>query len=268
MRCTSVGNSSARKPGTDMKQGKVRMIGSAGLLLLSALCHVIPGMRFSGYFCAGLCMLCVLSVFLDHFSKKHSFFKCCKMIFRCGLLGLLVILALLEAYVLNEGHSNRSALPADAVIVLGAGVNGTRPSLALQTRIDAAETYLSANQDLPAVLSGGQGSGEYITEAQAMYDALTAKGIEPERLILEERSTNTAENFRFSGELLRERGIDPETAVIAVVTNDFHLARAGWIAQKQDYHSTVGVPAVLPWWWLNVNYYLREPFAMVKALIF
>ena len=100
-----------------------------------------------------------------------------------GLAALVLGLSAVEVWVIRAGHRDESAQPADAVIVLGAGVNGTTSSVALQTRIDAAERYLKAHPDIPAVLSGGQGPGEDISEARAMYNALTARGIDPERLI-------------------------------------------------------------------------------------
>ena len=168
----------------------------------------------------------------------------------------------------REGNTDRSAIPADAVIVLGAGVNGKVPSLSLYTRLTAALDYLEENPDVPAVLTGGRGYGEEITEAQCMYDWLTARGVDPARLILEERAGNTAENFAFSKDLLEEHGIDPAEDNAAVVTNDFHIARSRLIAARQGYGHAFGVPAELPWKHLEVNYYLREAFAMVKTLIF
>ena len=86
-------------------------------------------------------------------------------------------------------------------------------------------------------------------------------------LLLEDRSASTAENFRFSKALLEARGLDTETAVIAVVTNDFHCFRAHMIAQRQGLR-IVDVPAELPWWWLTANYYAREAFAVVKTAVF
>ena len=71
-----------------------------------------------------------------------------------------------------------------------------------------------------------------------------------DRLLLEERSTSTAENFAFSKTLLEEAGIDTEEAVIAVVSNDFHLFRAKLIAEREELQ-IIGVPAELPWWWLT-----------------
>ena len=87
------------------------------------------------------------------------------------------------------------------------------------------------------------------------------------RLLLEEQSSNTAQNLAFSKELLEKQGLDTDTAVIAVVTNDFHCFRAHMIAQKQGLR-TIDVPAELPWWWLTANYYLREAFAVVKTALF
>ena len=93
----------------------------------------------------------------------------------------------------------------DYLIVLGAHVNGTRLSRALRFRVEKAEEYLRENPRTLAVLSGGRGVDEKISEAKAMADYLLAHGIERERLLLEERSVSTAENLRFSLELLPDR---------------------------------------------------------------
>ena len=152
----------------------------------------------------------------------------------------------------------------DAVIVLGAGVNGTTPSVALQTRIDAAERYLKAHPDIPAVLSGGQGPGEDISEARVMYDALTERGIDPARLILEEQSVNTRQNLKNSLPLLEKQGFDSYGGRLAVITNGFHMARVGLLWDLPT--ELVQVPAKLPWW-LDANYYLRESFAIVNDMV-
>ncbi len=60
--------------------------------------------------------------------------------------------------------------------------------------------------------------------------------------------------------------MDTETAVVAVVTNDFHCFRAHMIAQKLGLQ-IIDIPAELPWWWLTANYYLREAFAVVKTAL-
>lgn len=252
-----------------MKKREKVLWALAGLLLLVSVLSltVVPGIRFCGLLALALAGVCVLAVFLGRWAEKSRAGKRCQRIFLAGLSAALLLFLLVEGLLLSHGERDHSALPADAVIVLGAGVNGETPSLMLQSRINAAAEYLNAHPDIPAVLSGGQGNGENITEAECMRRQLTAMGIGESRLLLEERSTSTAENFAFSKELLRQAGIDPETAVVAVVTNDFHCFRAHLIAQREGL-TVLDVPAEVPWLLLNANYYVREFFALGKTLIF
>ncbi len=116
------------------------------------------------------------------------------------------------------------------VIVLGCKVNGTVPSKALKQRLDAAYEYLSAHPDASCVLSGGQGADEDISEARAMANDLTARGIEADRLYLEEASTDTGENLKYSAELIRREGLS--TSVV-IVTHSYHQCRAALEAEDQ-----------------------------------
>lgn len=238
----------------------------AFLLLAAVFWFGLPGVKFTAVLCGGIAggLLCFAG--LCRWSENSKVGKRCKAIFLAiislGLVGFLAV----EALLFSHGEADHSARPADALMVLGAGVNGTTPSLVLSTRIDAAYTYLTEHPETLAVLSGGQGPGEDVTEAQAMYAALTGRGLDGGRLLLEERSTSTAENFSFSKEILEAAGLDTETAVIAVVTNDFHAYRAQLIARRAGL-DTFGVSAELPWAWLEANYYIREAFALVKTVL-
>ncbi len=249
---------------------KIQCVIAAVLALAGAVLLTVRawGMRFSGFLLVGLAAVLVLELLLGHWAKASKTGRLCRRIFQTALTLVLVPLICIEIYVIDVGSSDPSALPADAVVVLGAGVNGTQPSLSLYTRLTAALDYLEENPDVPVVLTGGLGYGEEITEARCMYDWLTARGVDPARLIMEEQAGNTAENFAFSKELLEEQGIDPAENLVAVVTNDFHIARSRLIAARQGYGHAFGVPAKLPWRHLEVNYYLRESFAMVKTWIF
>lgn len=251
-----------------MKKTEILCLASAGCcLLLAAACRFfVVGVRFSAFLFTGIAALLLLSVLLNRWAEKAKAGKRVRTLFRvCLVLGVLSF-AVTEMVILTQGAGDLGARP-DAVIVLGAGVNGSTPSLALTTRLDAAADYLKEHPDIPAVLSGGQGQGEEITEAQAMYQYLTKHGISADRLILEERSASTEQNFAYSKELLEENGIGTETAVIAVVTNDFHLCRARILAERAGLYHTAGVPAKLPWAWLSANYYAREYFALMETLL-
>lgn len=119
------------------------------------------------------------------------------------------------------------------VVVLGAKVNGDQPSLMLRRRLNKALEYMKVNPEAICVVTGGQGADEEFPEAQVMGDYLVSRGIDAERVIREDRSTSTRENFRFAAELLREReGYSPETPVI-VVTDAFHQLRASIFAKAE-----------------------------------
>nr|WP_325188897.1 YdcF family protein [uncultured Oscillibacter sp.] len=252
-----------------MTAKRLRRIGRLTLACAGlALVSIPNGMKFTGYFLLGTLAIWYCGMYLHRWGKRSRRGQACYRVFLAGLGLGIVCLAGIEAAVVFRGEADNSALPVNAVIVLGAGVNGETPSAALWSRIRAAEDYLEIHPDVPVVLSGGQGAGEAISEAEAMRRALWKEdGAENARLLLEERSTNTAENFRFSKALLEERGLDTGRATIAVVTNDFHCFRAHMIARRQGL-KTIDVPAELPWWWLTANYYLREAFAVVKTSLF
>ena len=256
--------------GKRRETGQIRLVLAVVLVLVGLVLILVRGwgMRFSGFLLLGTAALLALSVFLDRQAGGERCWQIVRRVFYGVLTLALAVLISIEMFVIQEGMRSWSALPTDAVVVLGAGVNGTTPSMALRTRLDAALDYLEQHPDIPAVLTGGQGYGEDITEAQCMYDWLTAHGVDGDRLILEEQATNTAENFAYSSSLLEARGIDTAEDSVAVVTNDFHVARTRLAAQKAGYGATLGIPAKLPWKHLSANYYLREAFAVVKTVIF
>ena len=158
-----------------------------------------------------------------------------KILRMLAALGIALFL-IAEAVILGGG-----LMPAkqglDAIIVLGARVNGRELSGALRNRIQVAAEYLQANPDTIAVDSGGQGSGEDISEAQCMLENLVAKGIDPARIIVEDRATDTLENLRFSRELLPE-GVES----IGLVTNNFHMFRSLATARGLGFENVHGVP--------------------------
>lgn len=144
---------------------------------------------------------------------------------------------------------------ADAVIVLGAAVHGDRVTWVLSNRLDTAADYLQSHPDAVAVVSGGQGSGETVTEADAMAGYLIERhGIAPERIYREDRATNTRENFAFSAALI-ERELGPGKR-LAFVTTGFHVFRAGRVAKAAGLDAVgIAAPDV---WYIALNNFLRE----------
>lgn len=169
------------------------------------------------------------------------------------------VLAVLTAEILCIGYGAGTPEPgADYVIVLGAQVRGRTPAYNLARRLDVAYDYLKENPNTIAILSGGRGSGEDISEAQAMAEYLAEKGIAPERMILEDQSRNTDENIRFSRAKMRT-----EDASVVLATNNFHVFRSVRIAKKQGLVNVEGLGAKVMWYTIP-NLYLREAFAILK----
>lgn len=174
----------------------------------------------------------------------------------CVVLGFLAVFVT-EGYVVAERINARPGETEERyAVVLGAGVNGTVPSRALRVRLETALKFARENPDAVLVLSGGQGAGEDISEAQCMFAWLTAQGVDAARLILEDQSTSTEENLTFSRRKLTELGAEQEN--VTVITGGYHIARARLMAADLGYPSTTARAAYSGYPVLELNYYLRE----------
>ena len=180
---------------------------------------------------------------------------------------VLVVSAMIAIYSGARGYEAAEDTPA---VVLGCHVKDGRPSRILGERIDAAYAYLSSHPQAIAVLSGGQGEDEAISEAECMYRELTARGIDGSRLYMEESSVNTPTNLRHSREILEEvLGADSawaENHEIALITSEFHCYRGCLHARQESltpvaYASKTAMPYVIP-------FYLREIVAVVYTWFF
>ena len=102
------------------------------------------------------------------------------------------------------------------------------------------------------------GFGEDITEAKCMENYLIAHGIKKERLVLEEKSTNTKENLKFSDALT---GCSRKNT--GILSNNFHVYRAVKLAAKLGYEHPHGIAAASDPI-MQVHYVVRETAALVK----
>ena len=181
-----------------------------------------------------------------------------------SLIGLISFLVVEGAIIRNSRPD--PIVEVDYMIILGAGLNGEQLSRTLWERMQKGLNYLEEQPNVKVVLSGGQGPGEKISEAEGMRRFLVDQGITDERIIKEDRSTSTMENFRFSKELLVQQPGFQNSERVAVITNDFHLFRSKILARRNGL-IPVGIPSPTPWY-LVPNVYLREYFAVVKSLLF
>lgn len=151
------------------------------------------------------------------------------------LVGITVFLGTLISVV---NSSKYSASNQSTVIVLGCRIWGSTPSSALRLRVKAGADYLKEHPSAVAILSGGQGSDENLSEAQCMYDLMLEEGIDADRLYLEDKSTTTDENIENSLKIIEENNLSKD---VAIATTDYHQKRASMICRKNGLN-----PASLP----------------------
>ncbi|MGL4762426.1 MAG: YdcF family protein [Sarcina sp.] len=164
---------------------------------------------------------------------------------------------------------NKDIDKTNVVMVLGAGLDGDKVSPTLKTRLDGAIEYVNKTDGYDFIIvSGGQGHDELISEAEAMRRYLVDGGIPNEQIVLEDKSTSTFENFKFSKNIIESKtGEYIEDLDIKVFTNGFHCMRSYFLGKRLGYGelSTYGTstpPSLTPY------YYFREVFAFAKSIVF
>ena len=222
-------------------------------LLAYFLKFIAPGYGFSALVCCLLIFIIVFYAVTAQLSWKWV--PGLRKVFTvCLVLGLIVV-AITEAVIIKASFGSPKA-QVDYIVVLGAKVRTTGPSASLWDRIHGAYDYLEAHPEVIAIVSGGQGDDEPMTEAKAMYDALVDLGIDPNRIWLEEKATNTYENIHFALDMIEEKnGQHPEK--LGVVSSEYHLFRAG-LFTKENGVGFVGIPARTSRPSQMINHFMRE----------
>lgn len=152
----------------------------------------------------------------------------------------------------------------DYLIILGCMIkeDGTLYPL-IRGRVDRAIAFYKKQLEENGkkavfVPSGGKGSDEPISEAEAMKRYLLEQGIPEEQIMVEDQSKNMLQNMRFSKKLIEERNPEAKTAFS---TTNFHVFRSGIIARQNDFEP-YGMGSPTKWYFWS-NAYMREVIGMV-----
>lgn len=189
-----------------------------------------------------------------------------------ALLALLLVcgavFAALEVYIAANSRTEISGEP-EVMVIFGCKVETWGPSILLRDRLDTALAYLNDHPDITVVVAGGKGDDEHQSEAQCMYEYLTAHGVDGDRITLEDRSRNTWQNICYTVELFRNGTVE-STGKILAVSSGFHLARIRLLWNRAWEGtctlSTLAAPVShLP---SAVQMFFREPLALVKSFAF
>ncbi len=184
------------------------------------------------------------------------------------LISGIGIAVVCSSFLIFYGKNDTPTHDEDAIIVLGAAVHGETPSLTLRRRLDKAAKYFKncSNPDKIIIVSGGQGNGEDISEAETMQKYLVENhSIPQERIAKEDKSTSTYENFVFSKEILDNHFKGDYTTCF--ITNEYHILRASLCARKagitniSHQHTNTNLSYLL-------SGVLRECLAVVKYIVF
>lgn len=229
-------------------------------LVLALMAYVLkfclPGYGFSALVCVGLIGLLLFYTLFPLLGGRFPLLTKWGLRVVTGLLVLgLLVAGVTEALIIRASFGTRQDR-AEYVVVLGAKVRETGPSASLWDRIYGARNYLNAYPQAIAILSGGQGDDEPMTEARAMYEELVKLGISPDRLRLEEKATSTWENLTFALDIIQaETGGRPQR--LGVITSEYHLFRASLFARACQVEF-VGIPARTSRASQMINHFLRE----------
>lgn len=255
-----------------MKKMEVKIIPA---LISAVLLVIFISPVFMGIFNIGNAVGIIVSgsltgmfVFWKPFTEfvKQVWNKPAGKIFLCiftAIVSICIVIAVIISIFMIRAVNDPPEDENTTVVVLGCKVKDGRPSLMLKRRLDCAYKYLSGHESVNVVVSGGQGSDEIISEALCMRDYLVEKGISPERIFMEDKSTNTSENLEFSKEIISREGL-PEN--ITLVTDGFHQCRAEMLANKLDINPN-NISGYTSWYIVPV-YWVREWFGIAYYYIF
>ena len=246
---------------TDLVRGKtgfvLRWLAMIPLALLWGLfTFVIAGYSFTALVCA--CLIGVLLFYnLCYLTKKRypKTTRVVKTVFTVLLVMGLLVVGVTECLILHTSLGDPEE-SCEYMLVLGAKVRNDGPSVSLMDRIKAAAAYMEDHPEVIAIVSGGQGPDEPMTEAQCMYEELVKLGADPDRIWLESSATSTWENLRFTMALIEEKtGQRPEK--IGLLSSEYHLFRAKLFARECGVEA-VGIPARTSRISQMVNHFMRE----------
>ena len=205
-------------------------------------------------------------------------------VIKISIIIFIFLFCFVQYFIIKEYINDRKAVnenkKVDYVIILGARVKGEKPAKSLMERIKAATKYLKENPEVKVIATGGKGKNEGIAEGVAIKRELLKNGISEDRIILEDKSKNTVENFRFSLEKIRnsENGKNKNSEnngnrkiKVLIVTNDYHIFRSKNIARKVGFdnkdYEIYGLPAKTPLISIPQSYF-REFLSNVNYFLF
>lgn len=202
---------------------------------------------------------------------KHSFWSIWKRWVKLTVVSFGTLVAIISiinlTLILNPAVVGTDE-KADHVILLGGGISkdGVLPKSVI-SRVEKAAEYLNKNPDSICVVTGGTLDWLPYAEAPELKRQLTARGVSPARILVEDQAKDTIQNFQLSCKMLAEHKSITYAEVLStptlIVTSRFHLRRSQRLARRMGFTNIKGIPAACPPVYVLHNY-VREICAYVK----
>ncbi|MBE6785987.1 MAG: YdcF family protein [Ruminococcaceae bacterium] len=179
---------------------------------------------------------------------------------------LFTALALMPTavFAVSEAIASKGSgdVNADYLLILGHALENNAASPVLELRCEKAAEYLKAHPDTRAIACGGiTGENQTVSEAEVIKELLISKGIDGKRIILEDKSKTTAENFYNAKKLMDET----KNARVALLSSSYHLLRARTLAKLCGIEAkTVAAPTPKN---VCINCFAKEFFAFPLMLL-
>ena len=167
---------------------------------------------------------------------------CVKTLLKLAATALGAGAAIFTTKAANIGKQSLNDEFCDVVIILGGKVQGTEPNSDLKIRINKAAEYLKMHPCCIAIATGAKWrKNQDISEAECIKNNLVSQGVEESRIIIEDEATTTYENFEKSLKIIE--GLNIQNPIIGILSNDYHLYRAGMIAGECGIYNPVLIGA-------------------------
>lgn len=149
-------------------------------------------------------------------------------------------------------------------IVFGAKIKESGPSATLAARLDTAVDALQSDPNGICIVSGGQGPDEPETEAASMKRYMVEHGIPEERILAEDKASNTIENIRNSVALMEKEGL--AECNIVCISSDTHIPRISLMCAREGIEASF-IKAESPKKEYLFTTWVREHLSYVKMLV-
>ena len=191
---------------------------------------------------------------------RNSFLKFIGWVLRIIVTAVAVIVIALDGYIVVNGFGEADP-KADNAVVLGMALENGEPNADLISRVETAVRYAEKNPGASIIAAGGNGGENVRSEAEVIKDLLIERGVSPSRIITEDKSADTVENFRNTAALIGTDG------PIVIITSSYHIQRAVDIAKSAGFTDVHKYPAAADPLFYSANV-TWEVITTINRLIF